>query len=606
MNRRVVIGVVLAVLGIARLATVVFHEPIAGFANQYDMIRLSACAGLYPALPEPERFARTPEAPIANYLLAPPRPQECQRSSELVFVETALLAHRLAHDAETTQVDLRWIGAVKLAFAAGMVAIVAFLLRRYPVSSLIHGLAVLLVLGDPLVGLWFNTLYSETAMLLGAYFLIALLAVVFVRERGGPWMAVLIVAAACLLGLSKEQYFALPLALVAIASVALWRAGRVLFASAVIAALLPVALFIVPLPGNAPPSDVHRLDTYLGALVASSDDPDATRRRLGLPQRCDALAGATHLRLRGEDPAVACPEVRRLSSFAFARLLVAEPRTFSVAFARGVTQSQNAFTSLGTLAGRTHARADALAPWAFSVWYPFFARLHVGICALIVVAMLALSASAFVAALFGNARLVEGMGLPFTLGMLGVCYAYSLVTAVLGDGFDDTAKHVVFGSACLAAWITAAPVAAWLALKAPPATLGTRLGLAASVLFALGMTVLAWDWSGGERLAFGVIDEPAGRRADPKALVVRGWALDPFGVESVDAQIGARRFRGAFGAPVPGLALHFPAFPDGEKAGYSIAIPAEALGTEAAELRVFVTNSRGVRTEIDRRRLTLS
>jgi len=52
------------------------------------------------------------------------------------------------------------------------------------------------------------------------------------------------------------------------------------------------------------------------------------------------------------------------------------------------------------------------------------------------------------------------------------------------------------------------------------------------------------------------------------------------------------------------LTLYFPGYPDTADAGFTATVPAEALVRGDAEVRTVVVNTRGTRTEIDRRRLT--
>jgi hypothetical protein len=58
--------VVLA-LGVLRLPLVVLHAPMPGYANQYDMLRSSACVGLWPDVAPAERVLATPQAPLPDY-----------------------------------------------------------------------------------------------------------------------------------------------------------------------------------------------------------------------------------------------------------------------------------------------------------------------------------------------------------------------------------------------------------------------------------------------------------------------------------------------------------------------------------------------------------
>ena len=71
------IGLALVVLGIARAALLVAHDPLVGYGSQYDMIRTGACLGLYPALPEPQRYEAHPEAPLPLYKVEAVRQDLC-------------------------------------------------------------------------------------------------------------------------------------------------------------------------------------------------------------------------------------------------------------------------------------------------------------------------------------------------------------------------------------------------------------------------------------------------------------------------------------------------------------------------------------------------
>ena len=599
-NRLVLLGTFLALLGLARLASIVFHEPLAGYANQYDMLRIEACVGLYPDLPEPRRYEGTPEAPRARYVRGEPRPQSCRPGSELLFVQAGLLAAQV-FVADRSHVDLRWVGGAKWGFAAAMVLLVTALLRQYPVASLLHGATVLLVLADPMVGLWFNTLYSETATLLGAYLTLALLAAIALRGVAGPLAWILLWAAILLLGLSKHQFFALPLALVVVALPSLWHAGRRGAMATIVAALVPIAAFFVP--GNEGAYRANRVDTYLYALAGASDVPSRTLAALGLPPRCSVFVGTTYYRLRGESIESECPEVFKLSPVAFVELAASEPRTLVSALARALAPSQNVYYgTVGVLAGRENASVDSLQPWARSAWQALFTDLRPSWYAGL--AMLALMAS-FVALLVGGWRAASPAGvLAGYAAMLAVCYAYTFATAVLGDGAADAGKQALLAGVSLAAWLLAAP-----ALLLAPIGAGRGVAVAGLAILAwlAGIVLAAWlaTLYRMEHLAIGVIDAPAGNRLPPGDATVRGWALDPVGVTAVDAELDGRRIAAAAGLPHPGTQRVFPSFPRAGHAGFSIEVPAAMLPPGTHDLRVYATNRLGVRTEVDRRRLVI-
>src|SRR5258708_21142487 len=101
-------------------------------------------------------------------------------------------------------------------------------------------------------------------------------------------------------------------------------------AAAIVAALQVV---IAPLrPDYVSP--INRVNAYLGVILASSNDEAETLAHLGLPARCAVMSGATWSSRRGENLDTACPEVKRISSFAFLKLVPTEPLTLMRAASR--------------------------------------------------------------------------------------------------------------------------------------------------------------------------------------------------------------------------------------------------------------------------------
>ena len=56
------LAVLLLIAGAARIGWMAGHQPLLGYANQFDMGRTSACFGLWPNLPEPARYQAHREA----------------------------------------------------------------------------------------------------------------------------------------------------------------------------------------------------------------------------------------------------------------------------------------------------------------------------------------------------------------------------------------------------------------------------------------------------------------------------------------------------------------------------------------------------------------
>lgn len=152
-------GIILVVAALARAALLVAHDPLAGYANAGPMDGTSACIGLFPATGASAARAATPEAPIAIYR-AGAAASGCAPSAESAFAGTVLAIARAAR-ADVQRFPLRWIGYAKLALLFAAAFAIAAALRERPAAGLVHGLVVLVVLADPVVTLWMNTLYRE-------------------------------------------------------------------------------------------------------------------------------------------------------------------------------------------------------------------------------------------------------------------------------------------------------------------------------------------------------------------------------------------------------------------------------------------------------------
>ena len=166
------LAVLLLVTGTVRIGWMAGHQPMLGYANQFDMGRTSACFGLWPNLPEPARYEAHREAPIAQYVEGQRRPEECYVSSELIFTGLAMAAWKLAADAglaASTTMDLRHVGGVKAMALVLLALLFTCLLRDRPAWMLTHAVVFALVLADPVVSLWLNTLYTEFAAVLVKY-----------------------------------------------------------------------------------------------------------------------------------------------------------------------------------------------------------------------------------------------------------------------------------------------------------------------------------------------------------------------------------------------------------------------------------------------------
>jgi len=607
------IGVILVLLGLARAAVVVLHDPMLGYANQYDMNRTSACVGLFPATDKNPGGA-TPEAPISRYKLDS-RTEGCYMSAEVAIVATTLAVAR-ATGADSSRINLHWIGYTKLALLFGAALVIAWLLRDHPAASAMHGVVVLLVLADPVVTLWMNTLYTDFATIWALYLVIASACVLALYDRQSLLSWALLVIGLVVLAVSREQFALLPVALVLAAWPWLWHSSsRLTVVTAVITlAATFVSLFVLPRPPQV--AMANRTNTYLNLIAPASSSATRALATLGLPDACEPLIGASWYRQRGESVDKQCPQVFALSRFSFVRVASDEPEALARAAARALPAMQGlGVPYLGVVEGARQT-IDALPAWAFSPLRALDTMLPAR-------AFVALALATFLLAPAGLLALIvlrryRGDPLtPLLLAMLlGGSALYAFLTALLGDGMSEAARHFLPGA--LAMWtavILAAAGIGALALrwKETPKEALLEVSAGAAVIAIAGFAcVLALAWARAQPAAIGVLDQPAGRQVPAGGVELRGWVLDPSGVQSVKVRVGTleREARLLEASPELGLlrvASIYPGYHEPARGGFALSLSRDDLVQAGAPnpltLRVLAQGTNGAVTEIDRRNL---
>lgn len=197
-------GVVLVALGLARAAGLAAHDP--PFA--------------YPGATEPT-------------------PACCAWNAEGALAAVAKSAARIVRpDAE--RFPLRAVGLAKLALLFTTAFVAAVLLMDRPAASVAHGLVVLLVLADPAVTLWANSLHREFLEIWAIYAVVCGACLLACTEREVlPWS--LLFGGLAVLAFTRQHEAVLGVVLVALAWPWLWHRSQRLAAGA---ALLSVALSI--------------------------------------------------------------------------------------------------------------------------------------------------------------------------------------------------------------------------------------------------------------------------------------------------------------------------------------------------------------------------
>jgi hypothetical protein len=607
------IAFVLIAIGAWRVLAVVSATPLLGYANQFDMRRISACVGLWPDVPPAARLEAHPEAPFTRYVRGERRPDECYWSSELLFVAPVAAT---MHVDQT--IDLRVIGAIK----AGALILVALsigaALRRRPGPALIHGVVFAVVVCDPVVTLWLDTLYTEFAAVLFAYVSVGALVAVATRESPSERISPLQMAALAVgligLGLSRQQHMFLPALFVLPLVISLWEpdlrsavsllvlAGAIAFAQAELIDRHPTI------------AQANSADVVLGAILPASRNEALTAERLGLPARCLRSVGATWYDQMGEALEETCPEALAMPKARLAVLIATEPRTLLRAAFRGLPQLQDwRLGYLGSVAGMRYAGSgdvQAAAGVVATSAGPIVAGMPT------LVFLPALAASAVIFALSAGVCVVallsrRSAALALTLYSLTGIAWYAIVTSIFGDGYVEVARHAHLAAVALFATVVVLASTLLVPLlplfgPAPPRSI-TAAGFA---VVAIGTAWLAqWplrDAMDAVPMAFGVVDRPVQNRNPPGDVEFSGWAVDPRSVARVElvidgAPVPARygvAYRGARDEP---LSLYFPAYPNTADAGFVAVVPAGALRRGSAEVRTVVVNAAGIRTEIDRR-----
>lgn len=598
----------LVALAVFRLGAVVLHEPLAGYANQYDMVRTSACLGLWPAGPEAQRALATPDAPRPDYVRGAPDPAGCYPSTDVALAALgsalAQAADALGHDGVPGH-PLRAVGLAKAACWLAVLGFLQFALRRHPRAACAHAGFAALVLADPLNTLYLNTLYTETGALLGAWLAVGGL-LLRALPRTSHRAALAAVALGCiLLGGSRVQHLALPFGF----ALLWWLASRPRADPAassprtrvaVTALLLGIALAAVALQlatqqRFASIAGANRQNMLFGALLPAADDPARLAARLGLPAACADLAYTTWYRTLGHDVARECPQAASLGLARVAAVLAAEPRTLLVFAARGAMQSSAwRLPYVGELAGRRFARLGG-GPWGAT-------RSLADVVA---------ASTPAAHALFWLLPLLAGVGATLRLLRragddahraldLGIATCSGIVatvwaTALVGDGYSEFARHLHLA--------ISAALGGWLLLPLSLVLRRRRVLVDALACAALAAALVAV--AARVPLAVGRTDAPAVDQVAAGALRFDGWVLAPRGAEAVVLSLdGVDATRVAVRA-APEIARLFPFGPE----GIAWRFDGEARlpdGGAAVRAEWFVVDADGRRERFDRRVLRVA
>jgi hypothetical protein len=355
------IACLLLFIGIGRIFSLVMHNPVLGYANNYDMIRLQACHQIWPADKIVDITTGTPAAPLRRYTLDKHVDTPCFPSSELLFTTIGIELGKLKNlVSNEVLISIKTIGLVK-AFFLSITAILAslyFYRRQLHGAMLTNGLVMLLVLSDPGVTLYLNTFYKQFSAI---YFLyLALIGVVvFAQCCYRPAASWLLLIGLLGLGFSKPQYIPLTLTFALLLSAYVvsqkqWKTVPVILLCAALPLILQASGYFTPRNDSMiRASHVN----FVGSILTVAATPDNVLADLGLPKDCQALAGKT-----GYDPVLqkahSCPEVDNLSNATAAYTLLRNPKLLIRMATRALEQQSWLQDSLGQVEGKRNVLAS--------------------------------------------------------------------------------------------------------------------------------------------------------------------------------------------------------------------------------------------------------
>lgn len=559
-----------------RLGYVVLHQPLAGFANQFDMLRTTACLGLRPDA-ELASGAASPQAPVPQYLRDGAVDGNCLPGTEPAIAQLALAVDS-ALDAlaigDLQQFPLRLLALTKAALLLLALGLLDYRLRHWQTLRAAHvGIAALL-LADPVNTLYLAGFYTEFASLLAAWLALAWPLPWLLRGRA-PSAASLLVWGVLLsaLLLARFQHVATPFVALAWMLALGWRRRWPLTRLA-----LPLVLLLPALAATLhwqrsyqTIADANRWNSFFGAAMPAAGDASAFAARLGLAPVCAELSGSTWYLRRGRDARAECPAGMDMSRLRWLSALAREPDALARWIGRGVTLSgQWRPAYLGELAGQRYQRlppgplgigasvADGIAqlPW-LALWLGWSLPLW------LLLLQPPLQSRAEPAAIAAGSGLAIGLSIrDWLLPMLAALLALGWAASLVGDGYSELARHLhLAGNAA----VVAALLLPWAIHRSwcerGSAVRPWALGAGALLLLLAG-------WMQRQAIAFGVLDLPGDERLGHAPVELAGWAIDPRGVAAVTlVHADGRRqrlsvnpsteFSGIFGSGVGQHAVRF-------------------------------------------------
>jgi len=216
--------VILMIWGCVRILTITLHTPMYGYSNNWDFIRVQSFHGCYPTNGIRGAYL---DAPVSEYKLTGPIDHNYfYLTSEMLFTSLAInmsVLFNLLVGNPLTDFSLYSLGMLKSGFLIIIGIFLTLLFFRKNAGAGILSAAIFAILiADPMNTLYFNTLYYDSSVFIFNYLSMGLLLyILFFRERNRLLLGIVSLSL-LMLGMSKVQYFLLPICMTAGFGILYW------------------------------------------------------------------------------------------------------------------------------------------------------------------------------------------------------------------------------------------------------------------------------------------------------------------------------------------------------------------------------------------------
>ena len=571
----VLFSVIFIWIAATRIFYVVLHDPMLGYGNQFDMGRTAACLDLWPNLPGGARDVAYFEGPIEKHQRIVVASQRCYPSAEALLDWLAIRGDSIRrYFANDTLVDMRSIGLLKALLLMVAACVAHHALRADPRVALAHAAAFMLVMADPVLTLYLNTLYGEFVAALGAYAAITGIVALTLNRRWTVPTLVLFVSGVGCLAFSRLQHVLLPLffiamlALLTLVGTPVRRWLRDHFVTCMIIVLLlgvsaaSIAVNASFMKANPIFHEVNRNNTLFSALLPATEQPAAVVTALGLPVDCAALVYSDFFRKMWRGQSGSCPEALTVSPLRVLAHFAHEPRAVLTFVGRGILlASAWRMPYVGEVANAVSERATA-GPLLVAASVDALSRTmgytgHVIFWVTPVVGGL-IAGMLFLSGLSrtnrdtdaGDALYRSRCAAQLAMFSISALIVSAWATSLLGDGYSELARHIHLGLvAALTGWVFL--IGSVIFVR--PTTLRLWPVLCALLFVAMPVGMLTTI-----PVAFGRLAEPTEDAQLATTATFSGCVISPRSVVAIEIELQGRLLARTGVTPATTLARFHP------------------------------------------------